>query len=90
MLDATLPLAFVAGAISPVHFAESVPLVILKITLVDVAAGPLEFAVAALEIFTVLTLKSVAEKTRGAAPLAFAFPLALHKVTRIDLARHTT
>ena len=71
VLDASLPLAFVARAIFPVHFSIAMPLVVLVAPLVVVSTFPSELTHAVLFVILVLPFIHVAILSiESLAPLA--------------------
>jgi len=85
VLNATDPLAFVAGTISPLHFSVAVTFVILVTAVVNVAGLPSESADAALLVVCIVSLKLVAEGGLCLfPPLASAVLHATLKLTNIN------
>jgi len=85
ILNSFLPLAFVAGAISPVHFTVAVALVILVAPLVDVAALPSELAHTRLLVVDVASFVHVAILCiESFTPFAFSVLEAFFELTDVD------
>lgn len=87
VLDALVPLAFVDGAVCPVHLSVAHALVVEVVAVVDVAALPDEGAVAVLFVELVLALELIALGVVGhLLPLAFAVLHAVFELAGVDAA----
>lgn len=77
MLHSIFPLANVYLSVSPCHFANSVSIIMLELTFVDITIGPMIDPIAISLILVVLALKKLSV---FAFPLSTSFTLPIHKL----------
>jgi len=84
MLYTVAPLTNVAGLVSPVHFSESMTLILTILSLVCVPTCPLENAVSMLLVMFVITFIGVnVSDTRATLPASFPVFLPINEVSYI-------
>lgn len=80
MLHSVFPLANVCLSVSPCHFAYSISIIILELSFIDIAVGPVIDPITIPLVLVVLALKKLSVL---ALPLSTSFTLAIHKLAVI-------
>ena len=83
VLDAFDPFSLITATVGPVHFSVAVALILSVFAFIDVAARPLEDAIALFSVVVIITLIAVAEGSFCTAPLTLTFFHASPEVTNI-------
>ena len=84
VLDTPNPLPLVARPICPVHLAIPVALVVLVLTFVCIATGPLKLTKATLLVIDVVPLVSIRLRAARAAPLSLTMFHSVNKVSNVS------